>query len=560
MTTDSSATGYPIAVMSFNRPDYLDQVLASLEAQTGTAPIGDRIYLFQDNSVNGYSGRRHAEDADIQRSVEVFRNRFPQGKVMLSEHNLGVCENFLRAERFFFRELKSDVGYFFEDDMELAPNYVTTMDRIARYAIDSGRIGYFAAYGNHRLEPEKQEASKTRFARLGHHWAFGLVRTHWEELDRWLAPYYEMVVGTDYRERPTPKILEFYRNQGLPLGVSSQDDIKKIGTYALKRASINTHIALAKYIGQVGLHMNQAKYEKEGFDRVVLFKGEIGEFAFPDAAEIDQFVTVEMQNRRNAIERQEQQKAAQAESGAAPAKPLAKPPAKSPAKPDKPAAAIPEALPGPALVEKLFGTNVYEKPSRDFPIDMQGWNSRHKAFSEVISRYKPKVIVDVGVWKGLSTIHMAKLLHDLKINGCVIAVDTFLGAPEHWNRNRPDNIFASLRMENGFPQLYYQFLSNVISSGYKDYVVPMPQTSDNAVTILKQNRIRPDFVHVDAAHEYDAVLRDTKMYFELLKPGGILMGDDFTWKGVKQAATEFAETNGLELIVDHPKWILHKPA
>src|ERR1041385_6908215 len=118
----------PVAVMSFNRPHYLEPVLDSLAAQT--ALTGRAIFLFQDNAVSPHSGKRYADDVDIARCVEMFHRIFPSGTVMLAEHNLGIARNFLRAEEFVFDACENDACYFFEDDMILSPHYLTMMDRI----------------------------------------------------------------------------------------------------------------------------------------------------------------------------------------------------------------------------------------------------------------------------------------------------------------------------------------------------------------------------------------------------------------------------------------------
>ncbi len=55
----------PIAVMSFNRPDYLRQVLESLAAQKGADIEAREVFLFQDGWRNPHSGRVCAEASDI---------------------------------------------------------------------------------------------------------------------------------------------------------------------------------------------------------------------------------------------------------------------------------------------------------------------------------------------------------------------------------------------------------------------------------------------------------------------------------------------------------------
>lgn len=165
-------------------------------------------------------------------------------------------------------------------------------------------------------------------------------------------------------------------------------------------------------------------------------------------------------------------------------------------------------------------------------------------------------MIDVGVWKGQSTITMANAMKRNGIEGCVIAVDTFLGSAEHWAGK-----IANFRRINGMPDLYTTFLSNVCERELTDYVVPLPQTSATAAAILSSQNIVASLIHLDAAHNYEDVLRDAVAYWELLTPGGYLIGDDYheSWPGVVRAAGEFSATVGRPLGIEGPKWILRRP-
>ncbi|TPG47273.1 class I SAM-dependent methyltransferase [Roseomonas nepalensis] len=227
--------------------------------------------------------------------------------------------------------------------------------------------------------------------------------------------------------------------------------------------------------------------------------------------------------------------------------------------------AAPRAAPAltPAAAEvmaAIHGTDVYAgfQPSR--ALDLQGWNGVHPALARVVAEATPRIALDIGVWKGQSTAFLAEAMRKARPDSALISIDTFLGSHEHWNRDRPDRIMDSIGLVHGWPSLYWQFLSNMVHSGHAERVVPLAQTSDNAAVILGRLRIRPDLVHIDAAHEYDPVRRDIENYWALLRPGGILIGDDYPWPGVKQAADEFAGKHGLEMVVENPKWIIRKPA
>lgn len=210
------------------------------------------------------------------------------------------------------------------------------------------------------------------------------------------------------------------------------------------------------------------------------------------------------------------------------------------------------------LMHRLHGTDVYAGFIPAFSEDLQGWNSYAPIFRDIVHRERPSVVVDVGVWKGASSIFIAELLRDAGIDGVVISVDTFLGSAEHWNRDSPD--FSLIPRRHGLPALYGQFLSNIVRRGLQNYIVPLPLTSDAAVSVLLDAGIVPQLVHIDAAHDFDSVLRDARGYWSLLRQGGYLMGDDYheTWPGVVRAANQFAQEVGVGLEVSVPKWIVRK--
>ncbi|WP_052402133.1 class I SAM-dependent methyltransferase [Muricoccus aerilatus] len=225
------------------------------------------------------------------------------------------------------------------------------------------------------------------------------------------------------------------------------------------------------------------------------------------------------------------------------------------------AQATPPLTPAAAEVMRtIHGTDIYAGFTPTRPLDLQGWNGLHPALVQAVEASKPRLALDIGVWKGQSTAFLAEAMRRVRPDSALISIDTFLGSHEHWNRDRPDRIMESIGLVHGWPSLYWQFLSNMVLSGHAERVVPLAQTSDNAAVILARLRLHPDLVHIDAAHEYDPVRRDIENYWALLKPGGILIGDDYPWPGVKQAADEFAAKHGLEMKVENPKWIIRKPA
>ena len=210
------------------------------------------------------------------------------------------------------------------------------------------------------------------------------------------------------------------------------------------------------------------------------------------------------------------------------------------------------------VMQKLHGADIYAGFVPTFALDLQGWNSTSPVFEEIVAETRPGIIVDVGVWKGASTLFLADLMRQREIDGAVIAVDTFLGSPEHCMPGR--RFFDLIPRQFGRPMLYEQFLSNVVRSRMQDRVVPLAQASTGAAELLWHAGIRPNLIHIDAAHDYEAVLADARAYWKILAPGGSLMGDDYgpSWPGVVKAADEFSLSIAAPLRVAGPKWIVRK--
>lgn len=169
------------------------------------------------------------------------------------------------------------------------------------------------------------------------------------------------------------------------------------------------------------------------------------------------------------------------------------------------------------------------------PERLTGWGSYDKFFEKILLQVNPKTIVEVGSWLGASAINMAKLCkqHELQCDS-IICIDTWLGAAEFWTMmsHTPER---DLKCKNGYPSVYYQFLSNVVHHDAQDLIQPIPNTSVVGFEILKYKRIRPDLVYIDGSHLEDDVYLDIKNYRTIINPGGVLFGDDRTLGSVANA-------------------------
>jgi hypothetical protein len=218
-----------------------------------------------------------------------------------------------------------------------------------------------------------------------------------------------------------------------------------------------------------------------------------------------------------------------------------------------------------SLEQLILKSNPYSGFSyQNYTQDLQGWGSHDPIFSQVIQAIAPSLILEVGSWKGTSAIHMVDLLKKYHPspdqNFTIVCIDTWLGAIEHID----DSIEFGIEKyrQHGYPHLYDQFLANVMYANHQDWIVPFPNTSLIAARFLRKQQIQADLIYIDASHEEEDVYADVTNYWQLLRSGGIMFGDDWDagalGYGVICAVNRFVKEKGLNLQVQGNKWLVQK--
>ena len=133
-----------IALLSFDRPDYLRRVLSARSVGGELIP-GDEIFLFQDGGSNPFSGNRKASESAIDARVRVFssprRLETVERRVFRSPINLGVAGNYRRAEQYIFEALGRDAAVLLEDDLVLGPHYLEAIADLLAIGAEEPSIG-----------------------------------------------------------------------------------------------------------------------------------------------------------------------------------------------------------------------------------------------------------------------------------------------------------------------------------------------------------------------------------------------------------------------------------
>lgn len=193
-----------------------------------------------------------------------------------------------------------------------------------------------------------------------------------------------------------------------------------------------------------------------------------------------------------------------------------------------------------------------------YPDDSSGWGSQSPAFRELLTRTRPRLVIEVGTWKGGSALEMASVCRELKLGTKIICVDTWLGALEFWLNLEDAERYGSLQLKHGYPSVYYQFLANVCRRGFQDLIIPFPQTSATAALWFRCHGVQAELIYIDGSHEEEDVYGDLCDYWGLVAPGGSLFGDDYSWDGVRLAVNRFAREERLSLEFLSDKWVLRQ--
>jgi len=175
-----------------------------------------------------------------------------------------------------------------------------------------------------------------------------------------------------------------------------------------------------------------------------------------------------------------------------------------------------------------------------------------------MAEVRPGVVIEVGVWKGASLLRMHELAGAIGIDTSFLAVDTWLGSAEHW---LSDEDRARLRLRGGYPDLYRQFVFNLLARNAGD-VFSLPMTSTSGAQVLRVLGVTAELIYIDAGHGESEVRDDLASYYALLAPGGVLFGDDYhtTWPGVVRAVDEFADEHAGTLETQGAVWIFRSSA
>lgn len=255
-----------IAIITYSRAQYFELVFSSiLNQRINGVRISDLydIYVFHDGLANDGGADTAKSHAAIARLVEAKSNAVTY---VGQSKNLGIALHFDYIERFLFEQKGYGYGFFFEDDLLLAPGHMQTLSLLRERFGDDERVGMIAANSTgafHSIEVQKQ--NQAAYLPMDHNWAFGLSREFWRRRQPFVDLYLKFVRDIRYKDRPTQAILKWLDRCGLHARASSQDYIKQCATAIAGGVRISTFPNYGLYIGREGVHCTPELFSKMGF-------------------------------------------------------------------------------------------------------------------------------------------------------------------------------------------------------------------------------------------------------------------------------------------------------
>lgn len=273
-----------IAILSFNRPHYLQKVLDSLRVQVCER---DEIALLQDGAVNPWSGQVKASQESIQECIDLFRRTIPWGTVIQSQDNVSIALNYERAETHFFETLRRPHALILEDDLVLSPQYLRVTNALIEIAQSEKRIAYVSACGNMWASLDEQRRRQSELQHMHENWGFAMTREAWLDERPFREQYLRLLNGHDYSQRDHARIMNFYRKRGWSLKITSQDSARWIASVELGKIRLTTFACHARYIGETGEHFTPQLYRDGEFDKTLMIDTPVTKPSLPTSEQIE---------------------------------------------------------------------------------------------------------------------------------------------------------------------------------------------------------------------------------------------------------------------------------
>lgn len=150
----------------------------------------------------------------------------------------------------------------------------------------------------------------------------------------------------------------------------------------------------------------------------------------------------------------------------------------------------------------------------------QGDPTRQRHFRPVVEQVSLKLdrpidVLEVGSWAGSSALAWVNAIRASKHSGTLTCVD-------QWKAY--GSVTSDMNAATDDDMIYRLFLHNISASGIRDFVRVVRGDSREVLKELPAQSF--DIVYIDGDHSYETVRADIEQALRLVRPGGVVCGDD----------------------------------
>ena len=173
--------------------------------------------------------------------------------------------------------------------------------------------------------------------------------------------------------------------------------------------------------------------------------------------------------------------------------------------------------------------SVPEDPSKSDEFEYtHDWFSRYiPVWNRIFDQHKPRNLLEIGSFEGRSACYIIEKCAAIIGGGATLTcVDTWQGSVEHQSGGPVASVMSEVeRRFDHNTRIALSKASNRVT------LQKVKQSSHDAMAkMIAAGQLQSfDLIYIDGSHEAPDVLADAVLAFQLLRPGGVMIFDDYLW-------------------------------
>jgi hypothetical protein len=202
--------------------------------------------------------------------------------------------------------------------------------------------------------------------------------------------------------------------------------------------------------------------------------------------------------------------------------------------------------------DDLYNTDKFPGIDKTIHRDWRAVSPQTHILEILFARGPPKMMVELGVFRGGTTFILADLLREKGFASTfVVSIDSWLNdfcfSQSHLidNATKKPAYYCNYESAMGGSLMFHNFVQGIYEKNHTSRVIPFPSSTTNAAATFYVHGWTPDAIFVDASHSFADLTLDLELWWGTLACGGVMYGDDYLLVGVTQAVNLFAYRRGI---------------